>query len=470
APNSGPKKDNIKELPDNNLGLTIGDTFVAEVEAIIPPLRDHDNHPHVQVYKRMMEVISANSRLYYNDHPEYTTKKATEYQKTDDGNPQKPSKRAKHEGEPNKSEPTGHGTAFATDFLKIFGVQLTKEYDPDQYASYRTEEAKISQEFLEALNHSTSSQRGQALRNALDTFAHKRALSNDYLPANIDFPHIATYLATLIFRGKWKSTAMSEEQGLIKQQISIMMFKPAPIEAFAKSHYDKYISGNYLTEQEDEVEETSKNRTKMSTECFVDGREGTFEDVITTIANLDCFFAFTWEWDDDDNDKQPTIVSFLRLLANQIRSKDVQKWIKENIATAPWIPAQLLSMIHSIIICFVRVAIDPQMKQHLTDDTELPYIAFSTCIDQFTEVTKNLNNAVRSETLGVFHLPPKHWKITAPNKTKDEKMPATSGVTTSTTSKPNDGWLAFTAPQGHIELPKELSVNLCITQAATHLR
>ena len=153
-------------------------------------------------------------------------------------------------------------------------------------------------------------------------------------------PHLQEITITKFLKTHFKLDALDHKAEFIDKQLSVCCFFSPPCPC-RSSKYNQFLQSSLLSSLEEEIEQNQKNCERKSTTSFVDGRKEHFNDVISTIDNLETLEKFS-----SSSDKCPLIINFLMDFADAISSHKFKQWHYKHRVTAPWTPNTLLTLIH----------------------------------------------------------------------------------------------------------------------------
>ena len=295
-------------------------------------------------------------------------------------------------------------------FYIIFGMRFGLDTAADGSSIETVHPPSINSDFVEVFTGNSAANQGQSLRCLMEQHTKTSRQSRDWVKRLCEFPHIDTFFTQAIKRCQWKATPLDEEEGQLKRQLSVLMFKRQPVRGPGKKDYESHIAGTHQVENEASIGETTANRTRMSTECFTEGRIDTMDDYLALIANMIALFTLMFEFDWNNAQVQPTIVSFLMDEADLMDATDTRTWYRKFMSTAPWIPTVRMNMLQNLMIKFVSVALNPSHRSKVKNDDDLEPAIFRECQEQYQRNKAAIRDAVGSNQLGQFAERPQNFR------------------------------------------------------------
>ena len=249
----------------------------------------------------------------------------------------------------------------------FYSLFLASSKDADEQKRQHLFLPKFSDDFLESYSYVQKTERASFLRAALGTFLNNRRTSTDYLLRGINFLHLNNATSNLLLMSIFHPLPLDEERPMIGQRISILTFLPPPKEvSLSLREYENYVRKTKESEMEFAVGEVAEKIVTIDNNSFVEGRQDSYSDAITTIANLDAFCTFLCEY---NTGEEPDFVCMMRDLADFLSQSEFQKFAEKQEHKTPWLTHTLVCALHSILRSFVLVANDftyQRQVEHLT--------------------------------------------------------------------------------------------------------
>ena len=99
------------------------------------------------------------------------------------------------------------------------------------------------------------------------------------------------------------------------------------------------------------------SNTDMQTDMFTAGQQDTLKDAQIAIAKFVCHLHYIYQIPQDKKRSPLLILRMIKILEWN-NKKDFKSWVDRRLSAQPWIPHQLLEMVHNYIVQWVNLAKD----------------------------------------------------------------------------------------------------------------
>ena len=151
------------------------------------------------------------------------------------------------------------------------------------------------------------------------------------------------------------------------------------------------------------VGEVAEKRVTIDKNSFVEGRQESYSDAITTIANLDAFCAFLCECNTREG---PDIVRMMRDLADFLSQSEFKEFAEKHEHKSPWLTHTIVCALHSILRSFVLVANDFTYQRQVEHNKNIEVSALQKCWDIYENIEADFTLSLASSTPRAFAIPP----------------------------------------------------------------
>ena len=289
--------------------------------------------------------------------------------------------------------------------LKIFGLRVVT--DPMTNAQ-KVELPTIKESYLELFAASSTAQITQNFCTAYELHAEERADSRDYLLRATELQFLAPMSCNQLINMRWKLSPLDEHVHMLDKQLSVYNFLPPPLIG-SDAEYNKLVQNSITNYFEEELNQSSKWKQKISTSGFTKGRQGAMEDVLAMYANLDCFTSFVFDYKEDQAEDYPLVAVCIREYADFITSKKFKNWCGKYISAAPWLPHSVLVLTHSFFTELGKVVCNPANILAIKKGQDLNPAIFKSTFRQHMKVLQQLEDGISRSSLGAFLSPPRSF-------------------------------------------------------------
>ena len=281
---------------------------------------------------------------------------------------------------------------------------------------------ELSEAFGEIFNESSATNMSRSFRNQLEHHCRLREDSVYFLDKQTELPHLSQAAGLLFICYKWKTDPLDENVQGMSQELSIITYLPPPYESSSDTskQYSDYVSHAKNVEFEEDMGQVWDKRDKIATKAFIQGRQRTLYDILSTIANLDADLSFRFSYPETN---RPTIVNMLRSIADRISRTDFMRWYHKFSGAAPWITHTLLTYIHGLLSSLAFVSSTSSLQKQVQRDETIPPSAFKTVVQRYEDIVRDIDQAVRNSSLASFSNPPSSY--VRPKKRKERDTPRT---------------------------------------------
>lgn len=210
------------------------------------------------------------------------------------------------------SEAVREKVKYSVFFYRLF---LSAKYTDTISGHTEIALGNLSEQFLTSLNSSGRSEGQCIFTNAFTTYRKERLQSDSYLDTSINFPHINRTLVSLLLTGDFRSSSLDKETEYLSQSISVLSFLPPP-RTGENEDYRLYVQKSKDTNMEDVVEERPEKCSAYDKKIFTKGRQDSYQDAITTIANIVVYLEFIS--DNTQSSETPASIVLLKGLGKML--------------------------------------------------------------------------------------------------------------------------------------------------------
>ncbi len=323
----------------------------------------------------------------------------------------------------------------------------------------------LSDTFLHAVNAGRS-EGTRIFNNAFTTYRKDRLDSDSYLDTSINFPHTNRTMISLLMIGDYRSTPLDEDLEYLSQTISALSFLPPPKKG-DDSDYNMYVQKSKNTSMENAIEERAEKCSAYDKKLFTKGRQNTYQDAITTAANLVVFLEFIF--DEAESSETPAIITMLKGVAKILVTPAFRNYAEKNEAKIPWLTHTLVCQVQSILNRFVDLASNWTSQRLVENDATLPSTLLDSAYRTYDRILNNLDDTLNNSSNILFGVKPLSFVDKTPTKRRSAGSPSdgnnskrqnNSGIVTK-------GWLVCTG--GSFTFPENLSKQPCRSYATEGL-
>ena len=141
-------------------------------------------------------------------------------------------------------------------------------------------------------------------------------------------------MISLLIIEDYRSTPLDEDIEYLSQTVSVLSFLPPPKKG-EDTEYNSYVQKSKNTSMENAIEERAEKCPAYDKKLFTKGRQNTYQDAITTNANLIIFLEFVF--DDAQVSETPALIIMLNGVAKILVTPTFRNYAEKNEAKIPWL-------------------------------------------------------------------------------------------------------------------------------------
>ena len=320
----------------------------------------------------------------------------------------------------------------------------------------------LSETFLTALNAGRS-EGTRIFNNAFTTYRKDRLESDSYLDTSINFPHTNRTMMSLLMIGDYRSTPLDEDVEYLSQTVSVLSFLPPPKKG-EDNEYNAYVQKSKNTNMENAIEERAEKCSAYDKKLFTKGRQNTYQDAITTIANLVIFLEFIF--DDAQSSENPALIVMLKGVAKILVTPAFRNYAEKNESKIPWLTHTLVCQIQSILNRFVDIDSNWTSQRLVENEGTLPSTLLDSAYRTFDRISNNLDDTLNNSSNILFGVKPLSYVEKVPLKRRSTSSPDNPNKRQNNTDT-TKGWIVCTS--GTFSFPENLSKQPCRNYATQGL-
>ena len=339
-------------------------------------------------------------------------------------------------------------------FYRLF---LSSKYTDPSTGQTEIILGNLSDTFLQAINAGRS-EGTRIFNNTFTTYRKDRLDSDSYLDTAINFPHTNRTMISLLMIGDYRATPLDEDVEYLSQTVSALSFLPPPKKG-EDSDYNMYVQKSKNTNMENAIEERAEKCSAYDKKLFTKGRQHTYQDAITTIANLVVFLEFIF--DEAESSETPALITMLKGVAKILVTPAFRNYAEKNETKIPWLTHTLICQVQSILNRFVDLASNWTSQRLVENEGTLAPTFLDSAYRTYERISNNLDDTLNNSSNILFGVKPLSYNEKAPAKRRSTGSPSdgtgtkrqnNSGVVTK-------GWLVCTG--GSFSFPENLSKQPC---------
>ena len=265
----------------------------------------------------------------------------------------------------------------------------------------------LSEPMASAIAESGPAYALSTVMNSIQGFINNRKGTHHYMNQSIDFSVAVlnvTFIAAMT-NFHLRTNPMDETQGAFNASITAYNFTPPRKNT---PEYQRIIDENQQVLFEIINQESASNRTKTSSSLYTAGRQETYEDVRSTLANLDMYFSWVADTNDTTNNI-PDIIQDCRTIFDLISNDLMKNWFSTWSNTAEWLAHAFLQDIQNLIRARAAFANDDANVAKLSADEEIPLTGLMIYKGQRDALIARYTELMNQTTLAAYASQPITW-------------------------------------------------------------
>ena len=228
--------------------------------------------------------------------------------------------------------------------------------------------------------------------------------------------------------------------------------------------YNSYVQKSKNTSMENAIEERAEKCSAYDKKLFTKGRQNTYQDAITTIANLVVFLEFVF--DDAQSSETPALILMLKGIAKILVTPAFRNYAEKNESKIPWLTHTLICQVQSVLNCLVDLASNWTSQRLVENEGSLLPTLLDNAYHTYERILNNLDDTLNNSSNILFGVKPLSYIDKASTKRQSSSSPESSNKRQNS-SGVTKGW--FVCTSGTFSFPENLSKQPCRNYATEGL-
>ena len=224
--------------------------------------------------------------------------------------------------------------------------------------------------------------------------------------------------------GCFPTNGFSKNLEILKSAFTIFAWTPPPSDNKVYQDHLRATTNNVADELLDQPE---AKQALVERKCFVGGRQGRLDDVISTIGNLFQFALSLVTFDMSDTSTYPLILFRMSEFAEFVYDNQFKSLHDKHLPSMPWLPHTLLTYLQKYFQACTPVATKPKHIRAIINGEAIHPKIFKDAEFLLPRFMDMLRTCVIGDNMGMLTAPPSSYQLFFPSakitKRKTEEPP-----------------------------------------------
>ena len=298
---------------------------------------------------------------------------------------------------------------------------LSTKTSNDAVGGTALEFPELSADMISLLNESKPADGLMPLRRSIKEFQENRQLSTDFLNKASNFPvsTINVTFASVTRDCNFRTESMDDTTAPLNSSLHVYNFCPANVMA---ASYQAVVDQGHQILHEVANHEPDASRTKSTTGLYINGCQSTYDDLITTIANLHLYLSWLYQQDDNATEASiPDVLKDIRDVFTLVTMSKFKDWFNKWAPNMPFLAHSILDQVQQLLSARADFALKTSNVEKVANDVTVDDSGLAVYTSILANVKSSLTNVQFQATLQHFNVEPFSYQRFFPASQKKAK-------------------------------------------------